>query len=83
MVVMSRKKRPARLAGKDENSQAYWDEVLRAEGLAMDIGKPGHGKVVYVGNSFDVSALEEMQAGKNGRVKPAGSGPDKEGTASG
>ena len=74
--VMSRKKSAPRLEG-DKNSQAYWEQVLKNEGLGMDAGRdPGHRKLKFIGNAADLDALNEQLTGQVGRVTPNGAGPD-------
>jgi hypothetical protein len=77
MALMPRNRRPARLAGKDKNSQAYWEEILRAEGLDMDAGRdPGHRKVAPCGDATDLEAIYAYRVTHTGRVRPKGPGPD-------
>ena len=79
MVPMPRKKRPARLAELNKNSQAYWEELLKAEGLGMDEGRdPGHRKLVRVGGATDLESIYAARVTKTGRVRPEGPGPDSE-----
>ena len=79
MVPMPKKKSPAKVAGKDKNSQAYWEELLKAEGLGMDEGRdPGHRKLVRVGGATDLESIYAARVTKTGRVRPEGPGPDSE-----
>lgn len=58
-------------------SQDYWEKVLRREGLSMDGGRdPGHRNMLRIGNSTDVEKLEEYILSRCGKVKPEGHGPD-------
>jgi hypothetical protein len=64
--------------------QAVWEKKLRKAGMSMDAGRdPRHttgakNRLIYVGSSGDVDALNEQLVGKRaGRVKPKGHGPDK------
>ena len=68
----------ARKRKKVKDSTKYWDSVLRRAGLSMDAGRdPGHRKLLYVGNSFNLEAIYEMTIGEtDGRVRPAGHAPD-------
>jgi hypothetical protein len=72
-------KRLKDLRSIDVNSEAYWEEVLRREGLSEDDGRdPGHRKLLYVGDSNTLNAFQEMKVRKQtGQVKPKGNGPDK------
>jgi hypothetical protein len=86
MVTMARKKPLAATAAN--TSKEYWEQVLNGEGLSMDAGthrfrdKSGVRKyrTSYVGGPANVDAIYEMLVGKNGKVKPTGSGPDEERT---
>lgn len=63
----------------DRTSKEYWEQILKKEGLGLDAGRdPGHRKLILVGSSADLDAIHEMQVGENGKVRPAGPGPDEE-----
>lgn len=72
------KKRARTVEGfRQETDKDFWEQLLKDEGLSMDAGRdPGHRKTVLVGNSNDLEDIHEMMAGRNGRVRPKGAGPD-------
>ena len=85
MVTMKKRRaRPAPGASVSENNK--WEKILAAEGLSMDAGRHQfrdaagreRNRLVHVGSSANVDAIHEMQVGDNGKVKPAGAGPDEE-----
>jgi hypothetical protein len=61
------------------DNPAYWKEMLRRSGLAMDAGRDsGHRKLKYVGSSSSLVKLYEHRVGEaNGLVHPSGAGPDE------
>lgn len=62
-----------------------WERILAEEGLAMDAGRVQYrdaggkekNRHVHVGGSTDLEDIYQMRAGENGKVKPAGAGPDE------
>jgi hypothetical protein len=68
---MPRIKRDGRTQRKDLRSlktkeKEYWEEALRREGLSMDAGRSS--KVSYVGNSSNLEAVCEKNAGHSGSI---------------
>jgi hypothetical protein len=69
---------------RSETSTDFWEKLLKKEGLSMDAGRRRfrdasgreENRIVHVGDSNNVDAIYEMQVGQNGKVKPAGAGPD-------
>ena len=51
----------------DENSQEYWDEILRREGLGVDRGR-NTDKLAYVGgsNALEIIQEEKKRSGRSG-----------------
>lgn len=63
----------------DYQSKEYWNRLLVLEGLAVDTGR--HPKLILAGGSTELEIIEKMEFGKqDGRVRPAGAGPDSEET---
>jgi hypothetical protein len=56
----------------DKNSKAYWEEVLRREGLTVRAGRNDH-RVVYVGTSADLEKVHGLTTAHNGSTGPASS----------
>lgn len=75
-----RKKRFAKdLRTLDPESQEYWDEILRREGLSMSSGSDP--RTQYRGMTSELETQERKNAasllcGGGRRVKPKGSKPD-------
>ena len=73
IVTMASKKRLV------QDSQAYWERVLRENGLDMDAGRdPSHRKLIYIGGATEIESLDAHISTDMGRVKPTGNGPDND-----
>lgn len=62
----------------DPNSQEYWDEILRREGLSMSRGNDR--RLCHVGDTRDLEKIQEAKvvdqlSGGGRRVHPKGHGP--------
>lgn len=74
-----RKSRFKDLRTLDRNSQEYWEEVLRREGLSMSRGSDHH--LIHSGDGNDLEKIQSARAadeltGGGKKVDPAGRGPD-------
>jgi hypothetical protein len=59
----------------DYQSVEYWNRLLAADGLALDVGR--HPNLILIGTSAELEIVEKMEYGKrDGRVRPEGAGPD-------
>jgi hypothetical protein len=80
---MRARKAKQRVADVDvkNTSAAYWEQILKNEGLGMDAGRdPGHRKLLRVGGTEDLEAIYAAQITDFGKVKPQGNGSDDSGS---
>jgi len=73
-----------RKADPTNESPAYWENILREEGLDMDAGVHRYRKgkkrpyrEIHVGGSKNLEDVHEHLVGRQGRVRPQGAGPDE------
>ena len=67
---MAKKERKRMIAGGlyDPNSAAYWEAMLRKEGLGMGVGSTS--KLSYAGTGARLEYIEWVEAHSSGRVEP-------------
>ena len=72
---MPRKRKKTKdLRGANPKAAAYWEELLRRQGLQMAAGR--HEKLSYVGASSHLETIDGVRQTDSGRVVPAGSSPE-------